>query len=102
MYELSEAAAKDIEEILAHSIVEFGLLQTETYHAALRHCLELLSDNPGMGSTADDIRPGYRRFPHESHVIFYTIRGQDVFVVRILHKSMDAIRNIQIQPNGRR
>ena len=95
MYELSEAAAKDIEDILDHSIVEFGVLQTETYYAALTRCLELLGDNPGMGSNADDIRPGYRRFPHESHVIFYMSRAHDILIVRILYKSMDAVRNIQ-------
>ena len=37
----------------------------------------------------------YRRFPHESRVIFYTLNENDVFVVRILHKRMDAVRNIQ-------
>ncbi len=39
-------------------------------------------------------RPGYRRFPHESHVVFYKIEAQDIFVVRVLHKSMDAVRNL--------
>jgi len=92
---LSEAAVRDLEEILEQSLVEFGIHQTETYCASLTHCLELLGSNPEMGSTAEDIRPGYRRFPHESHVIFYTIRAEDIFVVRILHHRMDAIRNIQ-------
>lgn len=48
-----------------------------------------------MGSAAEDIRPGYRRFPHKSHVIFYTIRTDNLLVVRILHQRMDAIRNIK-------
>jgi len=46
-----------------------------------------------MGSAADDIRPGYRRFPHESHVIFYMVDAEDILIVRILHKRMDALRN---------
>ncbi len=92
---LSKAAARDIEDILEHSLVEFGVHQAETYYASLTHCLELLGGNPEMGSAAEDIRPGYRRFPYESHIIFYTIRPEDILVVRILHQRMDVIRNIQ-------
>lgn len=93
-YRLSEAAAHDIDEILEQSLVEFGVRQTEAYYTLLMHRLELLGGNPAMGSVAEDIRPGYRRFPHESHVIFYTIRAEDILIVRILHQRRDAIRNI--------
>ena len=91
----SEAAAQDLEEILAQSLVEFGMHQAEIYYASLTHCLGLLGGNPEMGSAAEDIRPGYRRFPHKSHVIFYTFRTDNLLVVRILHQRMDAIRNIK-------
>lgn len=95
MYELSETAARDIEDILDRSVSEFGVIQTEIYYVSLTRCLELLSDNPEMGSAADEVRPGYLRFPHQSHVIFYTLREDDILIVRILHKRMDAIRNLQ-------
>ncbi|MGV6825947.1 MAG: type II toxin-antitoxin system RelE/ParE family toxin [bacterium] len=94
MYKLSEAAADDIEDILACSLLDFGPERTETYVQSLTQCLELLGDNPEMGSTVDDIRPGYRCFLHESHAIFYTPRTRDVLIVRILHKHMDAGRNL--------
>ena len=48
-----------------------------------------------MGGSVDDIREGYRCFLHESHVIFYIPRRTDILIVRILHKRMDAIHNIQ-------
>ena len=64
MYKLSEAAASDIEDFLDKSLVEFGALQTEAYYASLTQCLDLLGDNPEMGTAADDVRLGYRRFPH--------------------------------------
>ena len=70
MYALSETAAEDIEQILDRSAVDFGPHQTELYYHSLKNCLELLGENPKMGSSADDIRPGYRRFAHESHVFF--------------------------------
>ncbi len=94
MYKLSEAAASDIEKLLTRSMLDFGLARTETYYQSLTQCLELLDDNPEMGSAMDDIRPGYRCFLHESHAIFYTTREQDILIVRILHKRMDADRNL--------
>ncbi|MHB1512236.1 MAG: type II toxin-antitoxin system RelE/ParE family toxin [Acidiferrobacter sp.] len=93
MVKLSEAAARDIEDILERSIEEFGVRQAETYYIALSRCLELLAANPEMGSAAEDIRPGYRRFPHERHVIFYTVGSDGLLVVRILHQRMDMAKN---------
>jgi len=95
MYKLSEAAAEDIEGILTRSVLDFGVERTETYFQSLTQCLELLGDNPEMGSTVDEIRTNYRCFLHESHVIFYTPREQDVLIVRILHKRMDADQNLR-------
>jgi len=79
----------DVENILERSLKEFGGTQTEQYYISLKQCLELLSANPGMGHSAEDIKPGYHRFPHRSHIIFYTVTGYDIFIIRILHKSMD-------------
>jgi len=42
MYKLSEAAARDIEELFAQSIINFGLTQTQVYVRALADCLDLL------------------------------------------------------------
>jgi len=90
--DLSAAAAKDIEAILDQSVAEFGLLRTEKYYESLKRCLELLSENPGMGTTADNVRPGYRRFSHESHVVFYRLFEGGILVVRVLHARMDVGR----------
>ena len=95
MFKLSEAAAGDIEEILTRSLLDFGVARTEIYFQSLTQCLELIGDNPEMGSSVDEIRPGYRCFLHESHAIFYKTREQDVLIVRILHKRMDPERNLQ-------
>jgi toxin ParE1/3/4 len=95
MYRLSNAATQDLEEILEQSLAEFGLPQTENYYTSLTRCLELLADNPEAGRSAEEIRPGYRRFPHKSHLIFYRPTGKHtILVVRILHHHMDAIRYV--------
>ena len=94
MYELTDAAARDIEQILDRSVVDFGVHQTELYYHSLKNCLELLGENPNMGVSADDLRPGYRRFAHESHVVFYRDTGCGVLIVRVLHKRMDIRKHI--------
>jgi toxin ParE1/3/4 len=95
MFKLSEAAAADIDNILDHSITAFGLVQTEQYYTQLTQCLKLLADNPAMGVDASDIRQGYRRFAHQSHMVFYTTDASGILVIRILHKHMDAVRHMQ-------
>lgn len=47
-----------------------------------------------MGVAAEDIRYGYRRFPHESHVIFYKATRTGILVVRVLHQHMKAVREL--------
>jgi len=46
-------------------VLDFGAERTETYFQSLTHCLELLGDNPEVGSTVDDVRQGDRCFLHE-------------------------------------
>lgn len=94
MYKLSHAAESDIEEFFSHSIMAFGLHQSEHYYTQLKQCLTLIANNPAMGVDASDIRPGYRRFAHQSHIIFYTIDISGISVVRVLHKHMDAVRQL--------
>lgn len=94
MYELTEAAAGDIEAIFEDSVERFGFARTEAYVGSLQRCLTLLGTNPEMGVAADDIRHGYRRFPHESHVIFYKATRTGIIVVRVLHQHMKAVREL--------
>jgi toxin ParE1/3/4 len=89
MYRLTEAAADDIEGILTDSFETFGAAQTEAYVRSLHQCLDLLGAHPEMGYSVDYLRRGYRRFPHQSHVVFYTKVEAGVLIVRILHQRMD-------------
>ncbi len=94
-YQLTDEAARDVEEILAYSVNSFGVAQTEHYFEALKECIELLADNPNIGHSAKDILPEYLRFPYESHVIFYKRLSSSILVVRILHECMDPERHIK-------
>lgn len=94
-YQLTDDAARDVEEILVYSVNSFGVVQTEYYFEALKECIELLADNPNIGHSAEDILPEYLRFPYESHVIFYKKISESILVVRILHERMDPERHMK-------
>ena len=53
----------------------------------------LLSDNPKMGPTRDDIRAGMRIIPVGNYLIFYRLIERHVDIVRVLHGARD-LKNI--------
>jgi toxin ParE1/3/4 len=95
-YQLTEDADRDVEEILVYSIKNFGVVRTQHYFEALKDCIELLAENPGMGHSAEDILPEYLCFPHDSHMIFYKNLSSSILVVRILHERMDPKLHLKI------
>jgi toxin ParE1/3/4 len=91
-YQFSKSAEQDINAILDYSYESFGEKATEHYFAELKKCFELLSENPFIGINSDSWRKGYFRHPHKSHVIFYKLKTDGIYIVRILHKSVDSKR----------
>ncbi|HGO5824476.1 TPA: type II toxin-antitoxin system RelE/ParE family toxin [Mannheimia haemolytica] len=94
MYKLSAQALRDQEKLFRYSISQFGIQQTESYFADLKHILNLLADFPTMGASAEHIRGGLRMHTHQSHTIYYRIKTDHIFIVRILHNQMNHKRYI--------
>jgi len=90
MYSLSNKATADVDSILDYSIINFGANVMIDYHKSLEKCFEMLDENPNLGTKVEHIRPDYLCFEHRSHLIFYKKKSQDILIIRILHKSMDA------------
>ena len=91
-YRLSKAAVNDIRQILDYSYNNFGEKVAEDYYLSLQKCLLMLSENPLIGQDSSELRAGYFRHPHKSHRIFYKLTVTGIFVVRVLHKSVDVKR----------
>jgi toxin ParE1/3/4 len=51
-------------------------------------CCQRLADNPALGRSCDDVRPGLRRMEQGSHVMLYRQDGRDIFISRIFHRTM--------------
>lgn len=86
---LSPAAAADLGDIMRYAIGRWGNEQWRVHLAELDAVLEQLGDNPALGRARDEVRPGLRSFPVESHVIWYRDGPEAVEIVRVLHGMMD-------------
>ena len=93
-YILSNAADLDVTEIYNYSFLNFGESKAIAYLQSLEEALQYLATTPMVGKKIDDIRKGYRRYEHASHSIFYKIIKSDIFIVRILHQSMETSKHI--------
>jgi len=89
MYTLSEKGADDLEGILDYSYLNFGMATMQEYYDSLENCFNTLDENPDLGLNVDSVSTDYYCFYHRSHMIFYQKSKQGIFIVRLLHKSMD-------------
>lgn len=87
-FRLTRRAHTDIEEIGNYTRKTWGDRQAAKYLTALDACLRLLASSPQLGRRCDRVRPGYRRFEHARHVVFFRTEGEGILVVRILHAHM--------------
>ncbi len=92
-YQLSRLAAVDLEEIAEYTIERFGIEQSRRYRDGLKTCFVQLADNPALGRRAEQLIRGLRRFEHQSHVVFYISKPENLLIVRVLHSSMDVPRH---------
>lgn len=93
-YRLSAAAARDLDGIFDYTAQQWGQGQAVRYTEAMRDACAALAVTPTKGTPCDDIRPGYRRFAVEHHIIYFRPAPYGVAVVRILHERMDAPRHL--------
>ena len=93
-YRLSSGAESDLAEIADYTIETFGIEQARRRANGPEACFQGLAHDSLDSGSADEQAPGIRRFRYESHVIFYLPSADEVFVVRVLHKSMDFQRRL--------
>jgi toxin ParE1/3/4 len=86
---ISQRAQRDLEGIWDYTAEHWNLVQAEIYLRGIWTAIQTVTADPRIGRTADDVRPGYRRYSVGSHVIFYRITQDGIDVVRVLHSHMD-------------
>ncbi len=94
-FDLTRSALADLRVIARYTQERWGVRQRKTYLKAFDQVFHALAKNPRMGQACDEVREGYRKFPHGGHVIYYKHPSDDeLLIVRILHASMDVDLNI--------
>lgn len=92
-FKLSRKAKKDLKNIAKFTAKTSGIEQRNLYLTQIDGVFSMLAENPKIGRECPEILTGYRKFPHESQVIFYTEdTANEILILRILHK------NIHVSP----
>ena len=85
-------ATADLADIYAYGMTQFGAETASHYHAGLQATVERLASFPQSGPIYPGLRPPVRYLAYRRHYIFYDYDGSTVWIVRVLHHAMDAIR----------
>lgn len=93
VYKLSKLATEDFAAIYEYTLLNFGVVQADSYTDQLHSVFTLLSSSPLMGHESPEIAPEMRRHDHQRHAIFYRQREHDIFVVRILHQQQAPMKH---------
>ena len=89
-FKLTNSARQDLIGIARHTEKHWGKTQRNRYLQQLDRAFQQLASYPDSGSRCDEVKPGYRKMRHDSHVIFYkNTLPNEILIVRILHKRMD-------------
>lgn len=89
LYVLSECAEEDLIKIYVAGAMEFGIEQAARYHEKLFGAFNFLAENPFAGPERSELVPVCRIHPIGSHIVIYTPRPDDIYILRIRHGRED-------------
>lgn len=92
----TEQADLDLLNIYTYSYRSWGELQAVKYTDLLREAINKIAANPERIGTVDrsSLRPGYRSYHQQRHLIFYRAVDNYVEIIRFLHDSMDIDKHL--------
>ena len=93
-YRLTPAAERDRESIWTYTVRQWGVEQADRYIDFLTTAFAELADSPKKTPSCEHIRPGFRRWRVERHVIYLQVTDYGIAVVRVLHDRMDALSHL--------
>lgn len=95
-YRLSSRAEMDLAEIAGYTIETFGRAQPKAYWDGLEQTLQTLAKQPRLGQALEHIHPELRRWPYQSHIVYYIPDADGILVIRVLHRHMDAASRLKL------
>ncbi len=88
--ELSEPARADFRDLLSFTLQTWGESQFIEYKNKINSALNAIADNPNIGRK----RHGLMVYTTGRHLIFYRMEQTTLYILRILHERMDAVRHL--------
>lgn len=86
---LSPEAKEDIYLMHEFGSLRFGVRQADTYVDDLMHLFAEVEQFPQAARERTDVVPSIRLWRYQAHNVCYRIEGDIIWIVRILHHSMD-------------
>ncbi len=83
-----------MEAIWLYSLTEWGAKRADTYIDDLTAAFEFLSNSPKAGTSCENLRSGYRKYPVVRHVLYYRETRYGIEIIRVLHDRMLAIKHL--------
>ncbi len=91
---LNPKALSDLETIYHYSFQEWGIDQAERYQDEIYDGMNRIVSHPKIGRSFIFELHNYRIFTVKSHSIYYRLNENQIFITRILHKSMDRKKHL--------
>lgn len=92
---IAPAAKDDLKNIYQFGLSRWGQLQSDNYLENLKSQLWLLTEQPLLGVERAELLPGIRSLPIESHILFYSVNGNKIEIIRVLHGRQDPKRQLK-------
>lgn len=95
-YELvvTENAKADIQAIANYTTLQWGEEQTIVYQNNLYQTLLDIAENPTIGQVRYGVPSLLKGRKTGKHVVFYRVDAEVIYILRILHESMDHGRHL--------
>ncbi len=91
---LTRRARTDIQHISRYTTEMWGKEQAVAYKELLAKHFAMLQANPSIGHSKPGLEEGILCVRAGRHLIFYETQNETVYVLRILHDSMDYARHL--------
>ena len=89
-FTLTPEAERDIEDLLFHSLRNFGPAQAQKYNDGLTKAFRKIESHPEIAPIRLDFAPKpYRVSVYRAHVIIYASAGDGVTILRVLDSRRD-------------
>jgi toxin ParE1/3/4 len=94
---ITEPALLDAEGISAYTFDHWGEQHAETYMREIDRAVQAIADDPDLGRERYGVARAIKGRKSGSHIIFYRVQDQIIYIMRILHESMDHGRHVDHQ-----